>query len=210
MDGARQRCGAEVRYEGVSLWHKRRRLGMGGDCRGECLPAPVSQPHPDRFGQALARLGAVVLRASPRPYCRGPGHACRRAGALPGSASTSCSRGPPCRPWWRPPHASCIGPTTEAARASHPWSHGDAHLKNLLYDEGTARLAHRPETEHDAHLLRQTSYVTTCSSSVDLRGRTTRKRPCLARAFLCAYVEPGVLDAPGPACGYLAGWARAL
>ncbi|WP_342380367.1 hypothetical protein NVS55_12315 [Myxococcus stipitatus] len=218
MDAVRVNAVALEVREGVSLWHKRRRLGMGAVIAAGNVFLRLSRSrirmfpsakhwrdwelssfallHPGRTAEARG-THAVALEALPGErldllLARG-----RLTQAMVEAAARELHRAHGLR----------------QPRASHPWSHGDAHLKNLLYDEAGQRAWLIDfETEHDAHLSADERHADDLFVFLlDLRGRTTREEAlCLARAFLCAYVEPGVLDALRARLRPPRGLARAL
>ncbi|WP_371817242.1 hypothetical protein [Myxococcus sp. CA051A] len=200
MDAVRVNTVAlEVRPE-VSLWHKHRRPGMGAVIAAGNVFLRLSRSHirmfpsakrwrdweldsfallhPDRAAEARGGR-AVALEALPgerldRLLAQG-----RLTQTMVEAAARELHRAH----GLTPPHAS------------RPWSHGDAHLKNLLYDEAGQRAWLIDfETEHDAHLATAERHADDLFVFLlDLGGRATREQALpLAVAFLRAYPEPHV------------------
>ncbi|WP_240356358.1 hypothetical protein [Myxococcus eversor] len=192
----------EVRQD-VSLWHKQRRLGMGAVIAAGNVFLRLSRSHIRMFPSTKSwrdwELSTFALLH--------PGHTAETRGAravaleaLPGERLDLLLA-----------QGRLTTPMVEAAarelhrahgltppHASHPWSHGDAHLKNVLYDEAGQRAWLIDfETEHDAHLNSDERHADDLFVFLlDLRGCSTREQArSFAMAFLRAYSEPCVLKA---------------
>ncbi|WP_237081484.1 phosphotransferase [Myxococcus xanthus] len=189
----------EVR-RGVSLWHKQRRLGMG----------------------AVILVGNVFLHLSRSRIRMHPSISRWRAGELASFALLHPGRlAEPCGgravalealPGERLDRLLQQGRLTPnimeaAARelhrahrltlpgASRAWSHGDAHLKNLLYDEAEQRAWLIDfETAHDTSLDASERHADDLLVLLlDLGGRAPQEPArALAEAFLRAYPEQTV------------------
>jgi len=192
----------EIRQD-ASLWHKQRRLGMGAVIAAGNVFLRLSRSHIRMFPSAKAwrdwELTTFALLHT--------GHIAEARGAravaleaLPGERlDLLLAQGrlttPMVEAAARELHRA-HGLTTP--NSSHPWSHGDAHLKNILYDEAGQRAWLIDfETEHDTHLSADERHADDLLVFLlDLRGRATREQAVsLTAAFLRAYSEPGVFMA---------------
>ncbi|MFY2564267.1 hypothetical protein ACN469_42140 [Corallococcus terminator] len=203
VDSVRVNTVALEARQDISLWHKQRRLGMGAVIAAGNVFLRLSRSHIRMFPSAKHwrdwELSTFAL-LHPGRTAEARGQRAVALEALPGERlDLLLAQG-------RLTQAMVEAAARELHRAhgltspqtSHPWSHGDAHLKNVLYDKAGQRAWLIDfETEHDAHLSADARHADDLFVFLlDLRGRATREQALsLAMAFLRAYAEPGVLKA---------------
>jgi hypothetical protein len=184
-----------------ALWVKRRRFGMGAVIAAGNVFLRLSRSrirmsasrarwrewelasfhllYPDRVAEARED-GAVALEALPG---EGMDRLAARGELTPSMAEAAARE-------LRRAHALVLPGTTS------PWSHGDAHLKNILYGaaEGRAWLIDF-ETRHEAGMAPEARHADDLLVFLlDLAGRVPEPET-LSRAFLNAYAREDVLRA---------------
>ncbi|MBN8226150.1 hypothetical protein JYK02_01355 [Corallococcus macrosporus] len=173
--------GAVIAIGNVFLYQSRSRIRMFSSCARwqERELASFKLLHPGRFAEPRGK-GAVALEALPG---EGLDQLATRGEFTPEVAEAAARE-------LRRAHALVYPGTAE------PWSHGDAHLKNFLYEAAGARAWLIDfETRHEAHLAPEARHADDLLVFLlDLAGRVPRAEE-LSRAFLRAYARENVLRA---------------